>query len=52
MTPEMNTVEIAYNDAPDDLRNKLKRAIMELTDKQTEYVLKKLSTLSKGEQNG
>lgn len=45
MTPEMNTAKIAYNDAPDDLRDKLKHLISELTDEQTEYVLRRLQCL-------
>lgn len=32
MTPTTNTVEITFNDAPEDFRNKLKCVIMELPE--------------------
>ena len=44
MMPDKNTKDITY-DAPEDLRNSLKCAIMELTDKQVEYVLWRLECL-------
>lgn len=50
MTPN-EQVKSPAEYAPDDLKMQIKRAILNLTDEQTEYVLSRLSSLKKGEEN-
>ena len=39
MTPEMNTAKIAYNDAPDDFKEKLASEVLSLTESECGQLL-------------
>lgn len=47
MTPNVNIIETACDDAPEDFKNKLKCAIMELSEKECTSIL--ISLTHKGD---